>query len=320
MSWQNFIPAVESKKLLKQRDSHLTLVNHCTREYEGEVKEPGDRVKIYGVGSPTIYTLEKDGTYTANQVGPGSIAGTGKEIIHGGIPYAEDIEDIEVEIQINHMAVWHYRIGDVDAALMGGKKSKMSQFRKRQAVSLAEEHEDFVSRLMANFMPSRFKGAEGNRTIDGKVTNKFYIGKSFVDTAGAEVTTPCNLIDAVVQYMNENDVSDSEALVCECSPRFYRYLKAEYRDLDTNNSKLISGRRFGEYNDIKVCKSNHTRVDGKEFVYIRTLDSVAFLDPCTGQEAHRPDNAFSDCVKGWNIYDGAIVDPKGLTVIEVAYA
>lgn len=320
MSWQNFVPAVESKKLLKQRDSHLTLVSHCTREYEGEVKKLGDRVKIYGVGSPTIYTLEKDGTYTANQVGTGSIAGTGKKIIHSGIPSAEDIEDIEVEIQINRMAVWNYGVGDVDAALMGGKKSKMSQLRKRQAVKLAEEHENFVAALMANFAPSRFKGAEGNRTESGNKTNKFYIGKTFSDAAGAEVTTPCNLIDFVVQCMNENDVSDSEQLVCECSPKFYRYLKAEYRDLDTNNSKLVSGRRFGEYNDIKVCKSNHTRVDDKEFVFVRTLNSVAFLDPHTEQEAYRPDNGFTDCVKGWNLHDGAIVDPKGLAVIEIEYA
>ena len=325
MSWQNFIPAVESKKLLKQRDSHLTLVNHCTREYEGEVENLGDRVKIYGVGSPTIYTLEKDGTYTANEVGAGSIAGTGKKIIHGGIPSAEEIEDIEVEIQINHMAVWNYGVGDIDAALMGGKKSKMSQLRKRQAVKLAEEQERFVAKLMQGFMPCRFKGAEGNRTSGGKATNVFHIGKTFSDTAGSETTTPCNLLDFVVQLLNENDVSDSEKIVCECSPKFYRWLKAEYRDLDTNNSKLVSGRKFGEYNDIDVCKTNYTRIKDDlgvvhEYVFVRTLNSVAFLDPLTKQEGYRPNNGFIDCVKGFNLHDGAIVDPKGLAVIEVDYA
>ena len=54
MSWQNFIPAVEVKKLLKERDKYLILGAHCTREYEGEVKKAGDRVKITGIGSPTI--------------------------------------------------------------------------------------------------------------------------------------------------------------------------------------------------------------------------------------------------------------------------
>ena len=324
MSWQNFVPAVEIKKLLKDRDSHLTLVKHCTREYEGEVKKMGDRVKIFGVGSPTIYTIEKDGTYTANQVGNGSIAGTGKQIIQGGIPRAEDIEDIEVEIQINQMAVWNYGVGDVDAALMGGAKSKMGKLRKRQSVKLAEEQERFIARLMKGFMPSRFKGLEGNRTSSGNATNVFHIGKTFVDTEGAETTTPCNLIDFVVQYLNENNVADSEKLVCECSPKFYRYLKAEYRDLDTNNSKLISGRKFGDYNDIEVCKSNYTIVPDEngvnhEYVFIRTLDSVAFIDPLTKHEAYRPENAFKDAVKGFNLYDGAIVDPKGLAVIEIAY-
>lgn len=324
MSWQNFIPAVESKKLLKERDKRLTLVAHCTREYEGEVKELGDRVKIFGVGSPTIYTMEKDGTYTANQVGPGSIAGTGKNIIQGGIPDVEDIEDIEVEIQLNQMAVWNYGVGDVDAALMGGKKSKMNALRRNQGKKLAQEHEKYVAKLMSGFMPCRFKGEEGNRTASGVATNVFYIGKAFDATKGSETTTPCNLTDFVVQKMNENGVDDTEKLVMECSPRFWRLFKAEYRDLDTNNSKLLSGRRLGDYNDIDICKTNDTRIlgaDGKihEYVFVRTLESVAFLDPLTKQEAYRPQKAFKDAVKGFNLYDGAITDPKGLMVIEVAY-
>lgn len=323
--WQNFIPSVESKKLLKERDAHLTLVAHCTREYEGEVKKLGDRVVINGIGSPTIYTLEKDGTYTANQVGPGAIGGKGKQIIHGGIPDVEDIEDFEVEIQINQIATWNYGVGDIDAALMGGAKSKMARLRRNQGKALAEKHENYVARLMSGFMPCRFKGEEGNRTSGGKATNVFYIGEKFDKTTGAEVTTPCNLTDYVVQKMNENNVADSEKLVLECSPHFYRLFKAEYRNLDTNNSKLLSGRKFGEYNDIDVCKSNHTRVKDAsgvihEYVFIRTLNSVAFIDPVTKQEAYRPQKGFKDAVKGFNLHEGAIVDPKGLMVIEVMYA
>lgn len=323
--WQNFIPAVESKKLLKERDANLTLVSHCTREYEGEVEKLGDRVVINGVGSPTIYTLEKDGSYTANEVGPGSIAGKGKAVIHNGIPSVEDIEDFEVEIQINQIATWNYGVGDIDAALMGGAKSKMARLRRNQGKSLAEKHETFVARLISGFMPSRFKGEEGNRTSGGKTTNVFYIGEKFSGTAGAETTTPCNLVDFVVQKMNENNVADSEKLVLECSPHFYRLFKSEYRALDTNNSQLLSGRKFGEYNDIDVCKSNHTRVKDAngvthEYVFIRTLNSVAFVDPQTKQEAYRPQNGFKDAVKGYNLFDGAIVDPKGLMVIEIMYA
>lgn len=309
MPWQNFVPTVEAKKLLKERDKYLILAAHCTREYEGLVKKAGDRVKIFGVGSPTIYTLEKDGTYTANQVGKGSIAGKGKDIIQGGIPAAENIEDTEVEFSINQMAVWNWGIGDVDAALMGGAKSKMAKLRQKQAKKLAEIHDKYVAKIMAGFKPARYKG-EG-KTADGSV-----LIKNGTNTGSLN---PCDLIDNVVQHLNEQDVSDSEALVLECSPRFWKYLKKEYRDLDTNNSAMLAGRKCGEYNDVKVFKTNNTIVDNVEYVFIRTLDSVSFVDPYTKTKCYEPEHGFAEAVKGWNLYDAAIIDPKGLVCIPVKY-
>lgn len=309
MPWQNFIPTVEAKKLLKERDKYLILAAHCTREYEGEIKKAGDRVKIVGIGSPTIYTLEKDGTYTANQVGKGSIAGKGKDIIQGGIPAAENIEDTEVEFAINQMAVWNWGIGDVDAALMGGAKSKMAKLRAKQAKKLAEIHDKYVAKIMAGFKPARYKG-------EGKATDGSVLIKNGTNTGSLN---PCDLIDNVVQILNEQDVSDSEQLVLECSPRFWKYLKKEYRDLDTNNSAMLAGRKCGEYNDVKVFKTNNTTVDGQEYVFIRTLDAVSFVDPYTKTKCYEPEHGFAEAVKGWNLYDAAIIDPKGLVCIPVKY-
>lgn len=310
MSWQNFIPAVEVKKLLKERDKYLILAAHCTREYEGQVKKAGDRVKIFGVGSPTIYTLEKDGKYTANAVGPGSIAGTGKQIVQGGIPTAEDIEDTEVEFAIKQMAIWNWGMGDVDAALMGGAKSKMAKLRQKQGKKLAEIHDAYVAKVMSGFTPCKYKGDEVD--TDGKVLIKNGLGDSFIN--------PCDLIDNIVQKLNEQDIPDSEQLVLECSPKFWKILKKEYRDLDTNNSAMLAGRKCGEYNDIKVFKTNNTNVDGKEYIFVRTLDAVSFCDPHTKTKAYEPERGFAEAVKGWNLYDAAIVDPKGLISVEVKYA
>lgn len=310
MPWQNFVPAVEAKKLLKERDKYLILAAHCTREYEGQVKKAGDRVKIFGVGSPTIYTLEKDGTYKANDVGPGSIAGTGKQVVQGGIPVAEDIEDTEVEFSVNQMALWNWGMGDVDAALMGGAKGKMAKLRQKQGKKLAELHDSYVAKVMAGFKPCKYKGDEVDKT-DGKVLIKNGSGEGFIN--------PCDLIDNIVQKLNEQDIPDSEQLVLECSPRFWKILKKEYRDLDTNNSAMLAGRKCGEYNDIKVFKTNNTNVDGKEFIFVRTLDAVAFVDPHTKTKAYEPERGFAEAVKGWNLYDAAIIDPKGLISVEVKY-
>ena len=310
MPWQNFVPTVEAKKLLKERDKHLILAAHCTREFEGQVKKAGDRVKIFGVGSPTIYTLNKDGKYEANMVGPGSIAGSGKQIIQGGIPVAEDIEDTEVEFAVQQMAVWNWGMGDVDAALMGGAKGKMAKLRQKQGKKLAEIHDSYVAKVMSGFEPCKYKGEEVDET-DGKVLIKNGSGDGFIN--------PCDLIDNIVQKLNEQDVPDSEQLVLECSPRFWKILKKEYRDLDTNNSAMLAGRKCGEYNDVKVFKTNNTNVDGSEFIFVRTLDAVSFVDPHTKTKAYEPERGFAEAVKGWNLYDAAIIDPKGLISVEVKY-
>ena len=316
MSWQNFIPAVEVKKLLKERDKYLILGAHCTREYEGEVKKAGDRVKITGIGSPTIYTLDKDNKYQANQVGPGSIAGTGKQVVQGGIPSMENIEDTEVEFPVNRMALWNYGMGSVDAALMGGSKGKMAKLRRKQGKRLAEKHDEYIATVMAGFTPCKFKESGGKRS-----SGAYYIKNGVeVTTSGSESINPCDLIDNIVQKLNEQDIPDSEQLVLECSPRFWKILKKEYRELDTNNSAMLAGRKCGEYNDIKVFKTNNTIVGGKEYIFVRTLDAVAFVDPHTQTKCYEPESGFAEAVKGWNLYDAAIVDPKGLISVEVQYA
>ena len=100
MPYENFIESVEAKKLLTERDKHLILAEHCTREWEGEIKKRGDSIIVKGLGRPTVYKLDKNGTYSANGVGKGSIAGSGKDVIHKGIPDAEEIKGYERKFEV----------------------------------------------------------------------------------------------------------------------------------------------------------------------------------------------------------------------------
>ena len=65
----------------------------CNRQYEGDVKQMGDTVKILGVGKPTI----------SKQKG-GSII----------LPDAETVEDTSVEMQINTVAYFNFLVDDID--------------------------------------------------------------------------------------------------------------------------------------------------------------------------------------------------------------
>ena len=60
MAVQNFIPEIWTTGILKERDKVMIAANHCTKDYEGQIKKAGDRVKILTIGDVTSYDYAKN--------------------------------------------------------------------------------------------------------------------------------------------------------------------------------------------------------------------------------------------------------------------
>ena len=93
MSYANFVPKIWAKAIERELERKLVFAEDCNRQYEGDVKQMGDTVKILGVGKPTI----------SKQKG-GSII----------LPDAETVEDTSVEMQINNVAYFNFLVDDID--------------------------------------------------------------------------------------------------------------------------------------------------------------------------------------------------------------
>lgn len=303
-----YIGEIETKKMLKERDKHLVFVEHCTREWEGVIKHRGDSVRINGIGSPTVYTLTKDGKYNATPTEGAYEAGTvsGKDIIHRNIPDWEEVATYTVNLPVNQEAVWNYGVGDLDKQMMS-EKGMVAKLRTKQAKRLAEIQDRYVATVMAGFTASSYGDAV-------KVT---------ASETSSTATNVLDLLDAIVLKLNQQNVSDSEQLYCECSPQFWSLLKKAYRDLDTDNSGLLAHRKLGRYNDIIIAKSNNAVLTSgettSEYIFVHTKEAVAFFDPLTKNEAYRPQGGFADAVKGFCWYDCGIVDKNALCVAKVTY-
>mgnify|MGYP001157848118 FL=1 len=307
MAYEKFIETVESKLMLKERDKYLVFGDHCTRRYEGEVKKRGDQIVIPGLGAPTVYQLQKDGTYTANQVGAGSIAGKGKDVIHKGIPDPEEIPNSEVRLQVNQMAVFNFMVGDIDKELTS-KYGLMGAYRKKVGKLIAEQQDQYIAKSIVNFADS-----ENNATDTYTKGTGAHLTAQSTNTVSS--TTYCNILDFIdeqIEGFNNVNIGDDIEIVGECTPKFWRYLKKALREIDTNNSKLIRGREVTMYNGIPFFKTVHAKVDNNEYLIIRTTDSVAFFDPLMHIEPYRVEKGFSDCLKGFNLYDCGIVEPKAI--------
>lgn len=60
MSVANFFPEIWAAGILKERDKVMVAAAHCNRDYEGEIKEKGDRVKILTVGDVASYDYARN--------------------------------------------------------------------------------------------------------------------------------------------------------------------------------------------------------------------------------------------------------------------
>lgn len=62
MATANFIPEIWSKKMLAVFDKHTVMANLVNRDYEGEIQQAGDVVKVRTFGNITINDYERDTT------------------------------------------------------------------------------------------------------------------------------------------------------------------------------------------------------------------------------------------------------------------
>jgi hypothetical protein len=92
MAYSNFKPTVWSKHILRELERECQLYDFCWKQYEGEAKM-GEKVKILGVGAPTI------GTYTGASIGA-----------------PETVADQSTYLAIDQYKYFNFAVDDVDKA------------------------------------------------------------------------------------------------------------------------------------------------------------------------------------------------------------
>lgn len=124
MAYQNFIPTVWAETINRELERNHVFVADTNKQYEGQVKEKGDSVRILGIGKPTITTQ------------------TGKKIT---LPDPEEIPDQSITMPINKVAYFNYKVDDIDKRqAVGGLMEALS---KETSEGLANEQDLCVSNL-----------------------------------------------------------------------------------------------------------------------------------------------------------------------------
>ena len=126
MAISNFIPTVWSETLLESLDKQYVAVKNCNRDFDGDIKEMGSKVKICGVGNINIFDYTKDTDMSSMQT----------------------LTDTAVELEINRARAFNFQIDDVDRAQCTPKL--MQAAMKNAASSLANDSDSYVFGLYSS--------------------------------------------------------------------------------------------------------------------------------------------------------------------------
>ncbi len=123
MAISNFIPTLWSETLYNELEKDYVGVKLCSREFEGEIRGEGDRVKIVGVGPVTVFN------YTKNT----------------DMPAAQVLSDTQRTLIIDQAKGFNFFIDSVDLAQ--SKKGLMQQAMKEASDALSDVADSYVYSL-----------------------------------------------------------------------------------------------------------------------------------------------------------------------------
>ena len=285
MPYANFIPTVWAEGINRDIEGLSVFAEDCNREYEGEVKNRGESVKILGVGKPTITTTTKA---SKNDL----------------LADPETIEDVSAILHINQLSTFNYMVGDIDKAQSVG--NIMDILSKETSEELASVQDKYIASFAADSSVARLFGATPKKVVCG--------------TAGNGEENVLYVLDKAIEKLYENNVSPSTEIVVTLSPKFYTLFVREYMGKDTNNSGILKNGKVGMYRNVTVKMSTNVYKEGDvDHIMIRTKRALAFVNALTHTEAYRPEKAFADAVKGFRLFDAKVVRPKEMIDINVTY-
>lgn len=327
MSVQYFQREVWSKSIQDRVELNAKLVEHCTREYEGDC-EYAKTVRILGVGEPTI------NSYT------------------GTVEY-EKMEDSKQNLDIDIQEYFAFTVDDVDKAQ--SQPGLPEKYQEKSSKRLSQRRELNVGRLVAGkcLSTENEEKAEKAKTADTEVVlyKDYYVteeknGKtlykrvakpvkkdlasyyeitnatykegatnSVTATGKTKAAVKTAIDSALVNLRLRNNEEDG---FLEIDPVSYGLFKDELIELDTNNSELIRKGAVGMYDSYLVTRSNALYRDKTHvYCYAHSGKAIAFVGQINKVEALRLEGTFGDGIRGLDTYGMKIIDQDQIELIKV---
>ena len=281
MTLSNFIPAVWAAALLAnlRKTMIYTQPGVINRDYEGDITQLGDTVKINAIGPVTV------GNYSKN--------------VNIGDP--ETLTDAQALLQITQAKYFNFAVDDIDGVQT--KPKVMNEAMQEAAYALADAADQYVAALYSGIGAGTTIGSEGSPKTDLGTASKAYdylvdlgvlLDEGSVPRTGRWVILP--------PWYHGLLVKDA---------RFTGYGTAPQTDVLQNG---VVGKAAG----FTILVSNnvpYTTTTTKFKVMAGSPMAWTYAEQINKVEAYRPEKRFADALKGLHLYGAKLVRASALALL-----
>lgn len=275
MSIDSFVPEVWSKSLLSSLKKSLVIAapGVVNRDYEGEISDQGDTVRINSISRPTVASYVKGTT----SITP------------------EQLTTAQRSLVVDQAKYFAFEVDDVDARQAAG--NVIPEAMAEAAYALADVADQYVEGLLR-------AGAANSL--------------STVQIDGAADAYDLLLIPLKVE-LDEANVP-TQGRYCLIPPWIHGRLLGDSRFIDMSASGMgdalsngIVGRAAGF--ELRVS-NNLPLITGDDYSVIAGHPSAcSYAEQINKTEAYRPEDSFSDAVKGLHLYGAKVVRPTAVATM-----
>lgn len=280
----NFQQTIWSKSILRSLEKITSLRNHCDFKYEKESKNAKE-VKILSVNRPTIRT------YTP------------------GTPLVrESAADSSQLLKLDQYRYFNFEVEDiVKAQSVGGL---MEALTDEAAKGLALEGDLYVAKVIKDGVTNGVVVDEVNQTKENIAASEVIT----LDTKNAMAS-----VEDGFTKLYENDCKVTDTFYLEVAPKVFTTYRQQLTELSTNNPEILKKGAVGKINNAFVCIENCLPEDDEAYYNVlRTNKAIAFAEQIEKLEKYRPEDAFTDAVKGLYVFGAKVVRPKEIYVMKTA--
>lgn len=275
----DFLPTVWAARLLVALEKALVYgqANVSNRDYEGEIREAGNTVKIGSIGDVSI------GNYVKNT----------------DISDPEVLTDEEQSLLIDNAKYFNFYVDSVDRAQANA--NIMDEAMRRSAWSLRAAADAYLATTMEAAVPGGNKiGSVGTPIVPTKDDAYEYLVDLGVLLDEGNVPTDGRFV-VVPAWFHGLLLKDD---------RFVR--SGTFR----GDVRLANG-EVGEAAGFRILKSNNVPNDAgtKYKIIAGHAMATAFAEQVLDVQTYKPEKRFGDAVKGLHVYGAKVVRPASLAMI-----